>query len=310
MQLHIDTPLINSRPLSGITGRNVWLKMDALQPSGSFKIRGVGLACQEYYKNGARSFISSSGGNAGLAVAYAGRMLGIPVRVVVPETTSKRAIDLLRLEQADVIVHGSSWQEANQLASTMVGETDAFIHPFDDPLLWKGHATMIDEVVASGLRPDAVVLSVGGGGLMCGVLEGLERNGLPDVPVIAVETEGAASFHAAATAGRPVEIDAISTVATSLGAKRVCDKAAEYARTRPVLSNLVTDASAVKACLNFADDHRVLTEPACGAALASVYEKQTVLDSFSNILVIVCGGATTTLEQLTVMSARLDIEGS
>lgn len=310
MQLHINTPLINSRPLSGITGRNVWLKMDALQPSGSFKIRGVGLACQKYYKNGARSFISSSGGNAGLAVAYAGRMLGIPVRVVVPETTSKRAIDLLRLEQADVIVHGSSWQEANQLASTMVGETDAFIHPFDDPLLWKGHATMIDEVVASGLRPDAVVLSVGGGGLMCGVLEGLERNGLPDVPVIAVETEGAASFHAAATAGRPVEIGAISTVATSLGAKRVCDKAAEYARTRPVISNLVTDASAVRACLNFADDHRVLTEPACGAALASVYEKQSVLDLFSNILVIVCGGATTTLEQLTVMSARLDIEGS
>jgi L-serine/L-threonine ammonia-lyase len=310
MQLHINTPLINSRPLRGLTGRNVWLKMDALQPSGSFKIRGVGLACQEYYKNGARSFMSSSGGNAGLAVAYSGRMLGIPVRVVVPETTSKRAIDLLRLEQADVIVHGSSWQEANQLASTMVGETDAFIHPFDDPLLWKGHATMIDEVVASGLRPDVVVLSVGGGGLMCGVLEGLERNGLSDVPVIAVETEGAASFHAAATAGRPVEIDAISTVATSLGAKRVCDKAAEYARTRPVISNLVTDASAVRACLNFADDHRVLTEPACGAALASVYEKQTILDSFSNILVIVCGGATTTLDQLTLMSTRLDIKGS
>ena len=173
MQLHINTPLINSRPLSQTAGRNVWLKMDALQPSGSFKIRGVGLACQEYYQKGARSFISSSGGNAGLAVAYAGRMLGIPVTVVVPETTSKRAIELLRLEQAQVLVHGSSWQEANQFASTMTGDTDAFIHPFDDPLLWKGHATMIDEVVAAGLRPDAVVLSVGGGGLMCGVIEGL-----------------------------------------------------------------------------------------------------------------------------------------
>lgn len=108
MQLHINTPLINSRPLSQISERNVWLKMDALQPSGSFKIRGVGLACQEYYQKGARSFISSSGGNAGLAVAYAGRMLGIPVTVVVPETTSKRAIDLLRLEQAKVIVHAAS----------------------------------------------------------------------------------------------------------------------------------------------------------------------------------------------------------
>ena len=310
MQLHINTPLIHSRPLSQITGHNVWLKMDALQPSGSFKIRGVGFACQEYFKNGARSFISSSGGNAGLAVAYAGRMLNIPVRVVVPETTSERAIELLRLEQAEVVVHGSSWQEANQLASTMVGETDAFIHPFDDPLLWKGHATIIDEVVASGLLPDVVVLSVGGGGLMCGVFEGLARNGLADVPVIAVETEGAASFHAATVAGRPVEIDAITTVATSLGAKQVSDKAAEYSRTRSVISVLVTDAGAVRACLNFADDHRVLTEPACGAALASVYEKNLALGSFQNILVIVCGGATTTLDQLAQMSARANSIGS
>lgn len=310
MQLHINTPLVHSRPLSQTAGRNVWLKMDALQPSGSFKIRGVGFACQEYYQKGARSFISSSGGNAGLAVAYAGRMLGIPVTVVVPETTSKRAIHLLRLEQARVIVHGSSWQEANQLACTLVGDTDAFIHPFDDPLLWKGHATMIDEVVAAGVRPDAVVLSVGGGGLMCGVMEGLERNSLGDVPVIAVETEGAASFHAAANAGQPVEIETISTVATSLGAKRVCDKAVEYALSRSVVSKKVTDASAIRASLQFADDHRVVTEPACGAALACVYEGKIILDSFSHILVIVCGGATTTLEQLMLMSARLNIKGA
>lgn len=310
MHLHINTPLINSRPLSQAAGHNVWLKMDALQPSGSFKIRGVGLACQEYYQQGARSFISSSGGNAGLAVAYAGRMLGIPVTVVVQETTSKRTIDLLGLEQAKVIVHGSSWQEANQLACTMVGGADAFIHPFDDPLLWKGHATMIDEVVAAGVRPDAVVLSVGGGGLMCGVIEGLEQNRLGDVPVIAVETEGAASFHAAANAGQSVQIETIDTIATSLGAKRVCDKAVEYSLSRPVVNERVTDASAIRACLQFADDHRVVTEPACGAALAFVYEGEAALDSFSNILVIVCGGATTTLEQLMLMSARLDIKGA
>lgn len=310
MQLHINSPLINSRTLSQIAGCNVWLKMDALQPCGSFKIRGVGLACQEYYKNGARSFISSSGGNAGLAVAYAGRMLGLPVSVVVPETTSTRAIDLLRLEQAEVIVHGSSWQEANQFAYAMVGETDAFIHPFDDPLLWKGHSTMIDEVVATGLCPDAVILSVGGGGLMCGVIEGLERNDLAGVPVIAMETEGAASFNAAVAAGRPFEIETINTVATSLGAKRVCDQAVEYALSRPVISELVTDADAIRACRQFADDHRIVTEPACGAALACAYERKAVLESFNNILVIVCGGATTTLEQLILMSDRLYAKGS
>lgn len=107
-----------------------------------------------------------------------------------------------------------------------------------------------------------------------------------------------------------MEIETISTVATSLGAKRVCNKAVEYALSRPVVSERVTDASAIRACLQFADDHRVVTEPACGAALAGVYEGKTVLDSFSNILVIVCGGATTTLEQLMLMSARLDIKGA
>ncbi len=90
--LHIETPLIESVPLSACVQGNVWLKMDALQPSGSFKLRGIGYACQEYIREGAKSFISSSGGNAGIAVAYAGRKLGMPVTVVVPETTSQKAL--------------------------------------------------------------------------------------------------------------------------------------------------------------------------------------------------------------------------
>ncbi|MEC5343095.1 pyridoxal-phosphate dependent enzyme [Brenneria populi] len=301
MQLHINTPLLNSRALGQIAGRNVWLKMDALQPCGSFKIRGIGLACQTYYENGARRFISSSGGNAGLAVAYAGRLLDVPVIVVVPETTSARAQELLRLEQAEVIVYGGSWQEANEFALSLVKETDAFLHPFDNPLLWQGHATMIDEVVSCGLRPDAVILSVGGGGLLCGVIEGLRRNGFSEVPVIAVETEGAASFHAAVNAGHAVEIERINTVATSLGAKRVCDRAVEYAGSHAVISELVSDAEAVNACRKFTDDHRVVTEPACGASLACLYERKAVLEPFSNPLVIVCGGATMTLEQMIAL---------
>src|SRR6516165_4720853 len=98
MTLHIATPLVESRPLSVIAGRSVWLKLDALQPAGSFKLRGIGKACESYLEQGARRFVSSSGGNAGLAVAYAGRMLGVPVAVVVPETTTERAKELLRQE--------------------------------------------------------------------------------------------------------------------------------------------------------------------------------------------------------------------
>ena len=194
MPLHANTPLVESRPLSLSAGRAVWLKLDALQASGSFKLRGVGHACETHHARGARRFVSSSGGNAGLAVAYAGRQLGVPVTVVVPQTTSDRARALLQQEGAEVVVHGASWHEANELALSLLTPNDAFIHPFDDPLLWAGHASLVDEVIGAGLVPDAVVLSVGGGGLLCGVAEGLRRHGLDHVPIIAVETDGRGVF--------------------------------------------------------------------------------------------------------------------
>jgi L-serine/L-threonine ammonia-lyase len=298
MNLHIDTPLLESRALSVQAGRSIWLKLDALQPAGSFKIRGIGHACRVYQEQGARRFVSSSGGNAGLAVAYAGRCLNIPVTVVVPETTTERAKELLRLEGAEVIVHGGSWQEANQHAQTLLGATDAFLHPFDNPLLWHGHASLIDEVAMAQCKPDAVVLAVGGGGLLAGIVEGLQRNQWHDVPVFAVETEGAASFLAAVLAGHTVELERISSIATSLGAKRVCEQALHCANTHPVHSLVVSDGSALAACERFLADHRVLVEPACGAALSVVYEQNPALAPYNQILVVVCGGATTSIEQI------------
>ena len=298
MSLHIETPLLLSRPLSLLAGRPVWLKLEALQPSGSFKLRGIGHACEVHARHGARRFVSSSGGNAGLAVAYAGRQLGVPVTVVVPESTSPRARELLQLEGAELIVHGESWQEANAQALSLFGDGDAFLHPFDDPLLWGGHASLIDEVARAGLRPDAVLLSVGGGGLLCGVAEGLERNGWGEVPILAVETEGAASFRASVEAGQPVTLDAIRSVATSLGAKRVCDQAVDWARRRPIKSLIVSDVGALTACERFLADHRLLVEPACGASLALVYESAAALQQYENLLVVVCGGATASLDQI------------
>ena len=304
MPLHVETPLIESRPLSLAARRSIWLKLDALQPPGSFKIRGLGHACETYRSRGARRFVSSSGGNAGLAVAYAGRVLGVPVTVVVPESASERAKELLRLEGADVVVTGASWQEANAVALSLIGKADAFVHPFDDPLVWEGHATLIDEVHRAGFEPDAVVLSVGGGGLLCGIAEGLHRNGWTDVPIVAVETEGAASLHAAMRAGRPVELARIDSIATSLGAKRVCDKAMEWSKSHHITSVLVSDRSAASACERFLGDHRILVEPACGASLAIAYEQASVLERFDKVLIVVCGGATATADQIRRWAAR------
>ena len=306
MPLHIETPLFESRALSAASGRSVWLKVEAMQPPGSFKIRGIGLACEEYRRRGATRFISSSGGNAGIAVAYAGRMLGVPV-VVVPQTTTQRAKDLIQAEGAELIVHGAAWHEANALAQSMVTSSDAFLHPFDDALLWQGHASMIDEVAraGAGARPDAVLLSVGGGGLLSGVVEGLRRNGWNDVPVVAVETAGADSLARSQQAGARIELPAITSIATSLGARQVCEQAFKLTSEHAILSEVVSDQAAVAACQRFIGDHRVVVEPACGAALAPLYDRAPGLERYAKVLAIVCGGVTASVEQLKQWQTQL-----
>ena len=303
--LHIETPLLESRAMTLAAGRAIWLKLEAMQPPGSFKIRGIGLACQEYVRRGAERLISSSGGNAGLAVAYAGRHLAVPVVVVVPETTSAKAKDLIRQEGAEVIVHGASWHEANALALSMVGDSDAFLHPFDDPLIWQGHSTLVDEVVRSGVRPDAVVLSVGGGGLLSGVVEGLHRNGWSEIPVIAAETTGADALAQSLQAGFRVKLAAITSIATSLAAPQVCEQALGWSQKHPVRSVVVSDQAAVSACQRFLGDHRILVEPACGASLSVVYDCAPELEGFESVLVVVCGGVVSSIKQLQEWSNEL-----
>lgn len=223
--LHINSPLLESLPLSNGAGGRVWMKLEALQPSGSFKLRGIGRACRHHLQRGATGFVSSSGGNAGIAVAYSGRKLSVPVTVVVPQSTTQRAMEAIRQEGAELIVFGESWQEAHQRALEVAGDGWILIHPFDDPLLWDGHATMVDEICKAGVIPDVVVLSVGGGGLLCGVIEGLHRDDLSHVPVLAVETAGADSLAASLRAGSHLELEHITSIATSLGAKKVAERA-------------------------------------------------------------------------------------
>ncbi|HEU0230894.1 MAG TPA: pyridoxal-phosphate dependent enzyme [Burkholderiaceae bacterium] len=305
MALHIETPYIESRPLSLGTGKSVWLKLEALQPTGSFKARGMGHACLIHKQHGAQRFISSSGGNAGLAVAYAGRQLKVPVTVVVPESTSERAKALIAMEKGVVVVHGKNWGEAHQAAKAMVDAHSVLLHPFDDPLLWSGHSTMIDEMVRQGPRPDAIILSVGGGGLLCGVIEGLQKSSWGGVPVVAVETVGADCLAQSLQAGEPVTLDDITTVATSLGARRACDRALDLSRSHSVESVVVQDRQAVEACVRFMDDHRLIVEPACGASLAALFSNADSLRRATTIAVVVCGGVGSTAANLAALHERL-----
>ena len=211
--IHISTPLIESLSFGKKIQANVWLKLEALQPCGSFKARGIGYACQKYVENGAVALVSSSGWNAGLAVAYSGRQLNIPVTVIVPKTTKKQAIDLIKAEGANVVVTGTDWSEAHAYAIEISKGGAKYIHPFDDSYIWEGHASIIDEIFSNNFRPDAIVLSVGGGGLLCGVVEGLKRNS-ENIPILAVETKGADSYSRACLAKKHIELDSVSSIAT------------------------------------------------------------------------------------------------
>jgi L-serine/L-threonine ammonia-lyase len=289
--LHIDTPLLRAPPELVGAGRTVWLKMDALQPSGSFKMRGVSHLVQQRVAEGARAVVCASGGNAGMAAAMAARACGVPVTIVVPETTAVAVREAITARGARVIVHGPVWDVAHAFATVLARELDAvYVHPFDDPLLWAGHATLIDEVVRAGVAFDAVFTSVGGGGLLAGIVEGLNRNGLYEVPVVAAETDGAASYAAALAAGEPVALPAITSIATSLGARQVMPRVVEMAREHPIESVVVSDAQAVRACARFADAARVLVEPACGAAIAALLERPAQTARFEAPLIEICGG--------------------
>lgn len=290
--IHVVTPLWESPSLSSAMRVPVYLKMEAFQPVGSFKARGIGLACQDSWAAGANRLICASAGNAGYAVAYSGRKIGIPVTVVVPKTTPAWLQGLVGREGATVVVHGDSFDDAHSYGTRLAErENAAYIHPFDDPRVWKGHATIIHEIAEVGLRPGAIVVSVGGGGLLCGLLEGMHDIGWTDVPVLAVETQGTASFAAAVRAGRLVTLDSVVSIATTLGARRVAAKALDWTQRHPITPWQVTDGEAVDACVRFADEHRVLVEPACGASLAAVYRRAEPLVGLQPIVIIVCGGA-------------------
>lgn len=297
--LHINTPLLESSAMSKKTGRQIFLKMEASQPTGSFKICGIGHLCSELAKNGACRFVTSSAGNGGLAVAYAGRKLNIPVTVVVWNAVSEMTREKLRREGAEIVVHGNDWMEANALAQSMSEEKGvSFVHPFDHPLIWEGHASLVHEIKAAGIKPDAIVVAVGGGGLLSGVVQGLHEVGWSDVTVFTAETSGAASFAESVKAGKLITLDKIDTIALSLGARRVADQAFEWTHKHSITPLVVSDAQAIDAVFQFIDDQRILVEPACGAALAILYAKHPELMDYKKILVVVCGGCNVDLDLL------------
>lgn len=310
---HIETPLIHSEAFSKRLGAEVFLKLDLLQPSGSFKLRGIGQTVREAKQNGASCIVSSSGGNAGLAAAYAARACGLPCTVVLPTSTPALVRDRLAGYGAEVLVHGSVWDEADQHAREVVEEQrGAYVHPFDQESTWRGHASIVQELQSQlSAPPDAIVTCVGGGGLLMGILRGLEAAGWSQTRVLACETHGASCLAQSLQKGELVTLPAITSVAKSLGALRPSEAVFEKCRQLPsslFASEVFSDAQALAACLRLADEHRLVVEPACGAALAAVTENCESLRGMRKIVVEICGGAVVNSAQLSEWADQVKAE--
>lgn len=234
----------------------------------------------------------------GLAAVNAAQMLGQEATVVVPESTSELMKTKIRLSGGHVITHGASWKEADDYIRGLLEVDDQGVYcaPFDDPDIWEGNATLIGEIVDDlGGAPDAIIASVGGGGLFCGLQVGLEDHGLLNVPVLAVETEGAASLNASLQAGELVTLREITSIATSLGARQVASKTFELAKRSNVKSLVLSDAQAAMACCKLMDDEKIAVEAACGVSAAVIYYGLLTkvipdLSPESRVVLVVCGG--------------------
>eukprot|EP00968_Pinguiococcus_pyrenoidosus_P017894 scaffold1806_cov240-Pinguiococcus_pyrenoidosus.AAC.35 len=222
-------------------------------------------------------------------------------------------LEKIRLQGADVQVHGDNWNQADAYAQRLVeeaGGSAAYIPPYENPLLWEGHSTIVDEILEVNPRTGAIFVSVGGGGLLNGVLEGLERSGASGVAVYACETIGCDSFRLSWDSQELRRLEAITSIATSLGALEVSPVALERAKKHGrVRSHVVSDLAAVEACETILEDRRVLVEPACGAALAAVAGRDAIakseLQSMESIVVVICGGSAITTDLLADFKSKL-----
>ncbi|RON89481.1 pyridoxal-5'-phosphate-dependent protein subunit beta [Pseudomonas chlororaphis] len=303
--LHIRTPLILHPGLSTAT-RRIWLKLENLQPSGSFKMRGLGLLCTQAAQQGKRRVVCPSGGNAGLATAMAAASLGLQACIVVPQTTAQTTRERIARTGAEVLVHGQVWDQANERALQLSSAADSeYVPAFDHPVLWQGHSSMVDEILEDCPQVDTIVASVGGGGLLAGILTGLLRHQRQDCRIIACETTGSASFAAGLAAGHPVKLARIDTVASSLGAAQVAAWPLQQIQAFAHQSLVLSDAEAILGVVRYADDLRQLVEPACGVSLAVAYLDHPAIAAARDVVIVVCGGVSISARQVADWGASM-----
>jgi threonine dehydratase len=244
-------------------GRPVAFKLEHLQVSGVFKIRG---ALNALLTAGAPSrVVTASGGNHGLGVATAARWLGVPATVFVPGTVPEVKASRIAAQGADVVRTGDKYADAERAARSLATEEGLYyVHAYDDPAVVAGQGTLGREILADMPECDAVAVPAGGGGLLAGV-----SGAIAPCQAVAVEPEGCPTLHAALAAGEPVEVGADSVAASALGASRAGRLALAACAAYDARSVLVSDAEIVAARDRLWEEFRLAVEPAAATVFAA-----------------------------------------
>jgi threonine dehydratase len=284
------SPCPHSQMLSALTGQQVYLKLENLQMTGSFKERGaLNMIALLTPEQAARGVIAASAGNHAQGVAYHATKRGIRSLIVMPLTTPLVKVTATREFGAEVLLHGANYDEAHAEAMRQCADQGmTFIHPFDDAAVMAGQGTIGLELLEQIPRLEAVVVPIGGGGLIGGIACAIKET-RPEIRMVGVQTSRVASMVAAVEAGRPVTIEPATTIADGIAVRRAGDL------TLPMVESYVDEICTVdedeiaSAILMLLEREKTLAEGAGAAALAALLHHKTSLQG-AHTAVLVCGG--------------------
>ena len=216
-RIAVETPVVQAPELSARTGAHVWLKLENLQVTGSFKLRGAAnklLSLSSSQRE--RGVVTCSSGNHGRAVAYIADLLDIPATVCVPEWVDPIKLRAIRRHRAETILYGRTYDEAEERSYQIQSERGlAYVHPFDDPQIIAGQGTIGLELLEQVPMLDTVVVPLSGGGLISGIALALKREE-PLIRVVAVSASNARVMHESLEAGHPIAFPEEETIASAL----------------------------------------------------------------------------------------------
>ena len=287
----ILTPCPESIPLSEITGSRIVCKLDNFQRTGSFKERGARNALLRLPAASRRlGVVAASAGNHALGLAYHGKLLGIPVTVVMPEFAPLIKITTCRRLGARVVLHGTDFAEARAEAERLVsGQGLAYVHGFDDPYIIAGQGTLGLEILEQVPDLDAIVCPVGGGGLLAGVCIAVKAL-KPRVQVIAVESVATGNLTAALRAGRPVRVPRHATLADGLATLTVGERAFRHIKGRVDRVVRVEEKWISLAILRMLELEKTVVEGAAAVPLAAMMSGKITGLAGKKVALVVCGG--------------------